>query len=229
MNASSYCVTLTCSDPVPLPEAAFAVIVTVPVVPPRVPVPVVLLLVLMLMMLESSELQLAATLDVKLTVVPAVAMLMVFPEVQELQVIVIVVAPTVILAVPVKPLLVAVIVAGVVVAATPVTTPVELTETCCVSELVQFEDPVTFFGVELSSKVALAVSCWLPATWRLSVLGETVTPFCLALTKKPRHPTIPKVTRLNTLVSTNHLRLALNIIMKTSGPGRLGEATLGKL
>lgn len=93
---------MTWSVPLPL-DVPVAVIVTVPVVPPRVPAPDVELVVLMAIIEELPELQFAATEEVKLMVVPAppfAERLMVFPDVQEVQVIVTVCAPTVTLVVP---------------------------------------------------------------------------------------------------------------------------------
>ena len=54
-------------DPVPLPLAAVAVMVTLPVVPPKVPDPFVEFVVLILRIEELLDVQLAATLDVKVT------------------------------------------------------------------------------------------------------------------------------------------------------------------
>lgn len=147
--------------PVPLPLAAVAVMVTVPVVPPRVPEPVVELVVLMLMMEELLEVQFAAMFEVKVMadpVPPFPERLIVLPEVHVLHVIVMVVAPTVTDAVPLKPLLRAVIVTAVVVLATPVARPVLLTETCAGSELLQVDVLVRFLVLP-SSLLPVAVNC----------------------------------------------------------------------
>jgi hypothetical protein len=92
-----------------------AVIVTVPVLPPRVAVGDVVLVPLMLMTLESLELQFAATFDVNPTLeLPLLLMLMEFPE-QLSHVMTTACAPTVTESVPLIPLNVAVTVIGVVV------------------------------------------------------------------------------------------------------------------
>ena len=80
--------------------------VAVPVFPPNVAVGAVVLEPLMLITDESLELQFAAALELRVTdepVPPLVDKLMVFPEPQLLQVIVMV-CPTVTVAVPLKPL-----------------------------------------------------------------------------------------------------------------------------
>jgi hypothetical protein len=160
------------------------------------------------MTFELFELQLAATLEVKLTVDPVPPLplrLMELPEEQELQVMVIEVAPTVTVAVPVKPLFTAVIVTPELLEATPVTCPVPFTVTRVVSELVQVEDPVTFFVLP-SSKLAVAVSWVVPPIWTFVVLGATVTPVSVGFTKKSRQPTPPKPTTIRKVIRTNHLR-----------------------
>jgi hypothetical protein len=113
----SYWATETCKVPLPPPEIAVAVIVTVPVLPPSVAVGDVVLEPVMLMMLESLELQFAATFDVKPTLLPVpplLVMLMELPE-QLSHVMVTACAPTVTESVPLIPLNVAVTVIGVVV------------------------------------------------------------------------------------------------------------------
>jgi len=90
-----------------VPDAAVAVIVTVPVVPPSVPEPLVEFCVVRLMTDELLELQFAATLEVKVTaddIPPLPERLMTLPDEQELQVIVRATAPTVTEAVPADPL-----------------------------------------------------------------------------------------------------------------------------
>ena len=83
---------------------------------------------------------------------------MVFPFVQELQVIVMVVAPTVTDDVPLKAPFVAVTVTALVVLATPVASPVGLTCTCVGSALLQLDVPVRFLVLP-SSKLPVAVIC----------------------------------------------------------------------
>ena len=80
---------------------------TVPVFPPNVPEPVVEFCVLRLTTVESLELQFAATVEVNVMAVPVPPFadrLMTLPEEHVLHVIVIVVAPTVTVAVPANPL-----------------------------------------------------------------------------------------------------------------------------
>jgi len=99
-----YGLTVICKVPLP-PEVPEAVIVAVPVVPPKVAVGAVVFDPVTVIMAELLELQFAATLEVKVIldpVPPFVAKLMEFPE-QLLQVMVRA-CPTVTVAVPLKPL-----------------------------------------------------------------------------------------------------------------------------
>jgi len=134
--------------------------VAVPVLPPTVAVGAVVFDPVTLIIAELSELQLAAALEVRVTLEPLglVAKLIEFP-LQLLQVIVMV-CPTVTVAVPLKLLNVAVIVTGLVVFCTALTRPVLLrvTNVCVVSELSQTAEPVTSLVVP-SLLVAMAVNC----------------------------------------------------------------------
>jgi hypothetical protein len=98
-------------------------------------------------------------------------------------------APTVTVALPLKPLYVAVIVTVLVVACSPFTTPELLTVTNVpvVSELSQIAIPVTSFVLP-SLKFAIAVRGRVPPIWRLFVEGLTVTELTVGVTKNPVQP-----------------------------------------
>lgn len=137
---------------------------------------------------------------------------MVLPEVQLSQVIVIVVLwPTVTVSVPLMVPLVAVMVTPVVpVLAIPFTSPVELTVTWVLSELVQVADEVRFLVLP-SSLLPVAVSCSVPPTCKLGLAGVTVMLVSVGFTKNPLQPTQARLMRQSKAVTNNNFRFGLNI------------------
>jgi hypothetical protein len=83
MAIPPYWLTVICNVPLPPPDVAVAVIVTVPVVPPSVAEGAVVFVPLTVMIEELFELQLALTLELRLTIDPVppfVVKLILFPE-----------------------------------------------------------------------------------------------------------------------------------------------------
>lgn len=215
---------MICSVPLP-PEVPVAVMVTVPVLPPRVAVGEVALVPLTLIIAELLELQLAATLELRLTAVPdppLEVMLIEFPE--QLPQVMVIACPTSTVAVPLNPLYVAVMVTELVVFCNALTSPLLLTVTnvFVVSELSQAARPVTSLVLP-SSFVAIAVSCREPPAWRLFVEGLTATLETVGLTKKPVHPTATPNTK--SPANNTKFRLEFQIIAtperETSAPARI--------
>jgi hypothetical protein len=116
-------------------------------------------------------------------------------------------------AVPLKPLYVAVMVTALVVFCRAFTTPVPLTVTNVpsVSELSQTASPVTSFVLP-SLLFATAVSWRVPPICRLLVEGLTVTEVTVGFTKKPVHPVA--IATAATALTSRYFRLEFQI-MKT--------------
>ena|SRR5215813_10418596 len=94
--------------------------------------------------------------------------------------------------------------------AIPLTSPVELTVTWVVSELLQVAELVRFFVLP-SSLVPVAVSCSVPPTCRLGLDGVTVILVSVGFTKKPWQPTQARLVRQSTALSNNNFCFTLNI------------------
>jgi hypothetical protein len=210
---SRYCVTVTCTDPLPLEVVAVMVVVPIPT---RVASPAEgVEITFWLLEVHVAELVtlVPACVAVKVTVVPAppfAVRLIVFPALDVTAMVDD--CPTVTVVDPLTPPEVAVMVTPLVVFARALIRPLLLTLTWLGTELVQVT-PLTF-PVVPSLKFAVAIICKVLPICRLGVAGVTVRLVRVGFTKKPRQPAKADIKTTVQTVNSSVFRLELEIIAK---------------